>query len=108
MEVLEEALGAKVIEEIPQAVSVYQFTHALIQETLADELSTTRRVRLHAQVAEVLEDLYSGNEEAHAAELAFHFGEAQTVLGAGRLVRFSLLAGQQALVVLTPLTRCTS
>ena len=25
-----------------------QFTHALIQETLAEELSTTRRVRLHA------------------------------------------------------------
>ena len=97
LEVLEEALGARVIEEIPQAVSVYQFTHALIQETLADELSTTRRVRLHAQVAEVLEELYSGKEEAHAAELAFHFGEAQTVLGAGKLVRFSLLAGQQAL-----------
>ena len=97
LEVLEEALGAKVIEELPQAVSVYQFTHALIQETLAEELTTTRRVRLHAQVAEVLESLYSGNEEAHAAELAYHFGEAQTVLGIEKLIGYSLLAGQQAL-----------
>ena len=35
LDVLEEALGARVIEELPQAVGRYQFTHALIQETLA-------------------------------------------------------------------------
>ena len=33
LEVLEEALAARVIEELPQAVGRYQFTHALIQET---------------------------------------------------------------------------
>ena len=38
--------------------SRYQFTHALIQETLAEELSLTRRVRLHARIAEALEELY--------------------------------------------------
>src|SRR2546422_380894 len=43
LEVLEEALSARVIEELPRAPSRYQFTHALIQETLAEELSLTRR-----------------------------------------------------------------
>ena len=47
LEVLEEALAARVIEELPRAVGRYQFTHALIQETLAEELSSTRRARLH-------------------------------------------------------------
>ena len=38
IEVLDEALAARVIEELPQSVGGYQFTHALIQETLAEEL----------------------------------------------------------------------
>ena len=55
---LEEALSARVIEELPRALGRYQFTHALIQETLAEELSLTRKVRLHARIAEALEGLY--------------------------------------------------
>jgi tetratricopeptide (TPR) repeat protein len=92
LEVLEEALSARVIEELPRALGRYQFTHALIQETLAEELSLTRRVRLHARIAEALEELYGADAEHHAAELAHHFGEAQTVLGPDRLVRYSLAA----------------
>jgi predicted ATPase len=96
-EVLEEALAARVIEELPQSVGRYQFTHALIQETLAEELSLTRRVRLHARIAQALEDLYGDDSEAHAAELAQHFAQAQTVLGTEKLVHYSLLAGKWAL-----------
>ncbi|MCI0800329.1 MAG: AAA family ATPase, partial [Chloroflexi bacterium] len=97
LEVLEEALAARVIEELPQAVGRYQFTHALIQETLAGELSTTRKVRLHARIAVALEELYSDNIEAHAAELAHHFAEAQTALGTDKLIIYSSLAGERAL-----------
>ncbi len=97
LEELEEALSARVIEELPQAVGRYQFTHALIQETLTEELTLTRRVRLHARIAETLEQLYGDNVEAHAAELAHHFAEAEAVLGTDKLVRYSLLAGEKAL-----------
>ena len=74
LEVLEEALAARVVKELPSAVSRYQFTHALIQETLAEELSTTRRVRLHARIAEALEEIYGADAESHAAELAHLYG----------------------------------
>ena len=97
LELLDEALSARVIEELPRAVGRYQFTHALIQETLAGELSSTRKVRLHARIAEALELLYGGDDEAHAAELAHHYAEAQTVLGMEKLEYYSLLAGQRAL-----------
>ena len=97
LEVLEEALSARVIEELPQAVGRYQFTHALIQETLTEELTLTRRVRLHARIAETLEELYRDSAEVHAAELAHHFAEAEAVLGSGKLVHYSLLAGERAL-----------
>ena len=55
---MEEALAMRLIEEVPQELGRYRFTHALIQETLAGELSLTRRVRLHATIAEELESLY--------------------------------------------------
>ncbi len=96
-EILEEALAARVIEELPQSVGQYQFTHALIQETLSVELSTTRKVRLHSRIAQALEELYGEDTDAHAAELAHHFAEAQTVLGTEKLVHYSLLAGERAL-----------
>jgi len=95
LEVLEEDLASRVIEELPQSVGRYQFTHALIQETLAGELSTTRKVRLHARVAQALEELYG--DDADAAQLAHHFSEAEAILGSENLARYSLLAGERAL-----------
>ena len=82
---------------MPQSVGRYQFTHALIQETLTAELSLTRRVRLHARIAQVLEDLYGDDVDSHAAELAHHFAEAQTLTGPEKVVHYSLLAGERAL-----------
>ena len=97
LEALEEGLGASIIEEVPGSATGFQFCHALIQETLAGELSAARRVRLHARIGQALEELYGPDAEAHAAELAHHFGEAEPILGAKKLVRYSLLAGEQAL-----------
>ncbi len=97
LELLDEALSARVIEELPRSLGRYQFTHALIQETLAEELSLTRRVRLHARIAEALEQLYGADADAHAAELAHHFGEAEALVGPEKLVHYSLIAGESAL-----------
>jgi pimeloyl-ACP methyl ester carboxylesterase len=49
VELLEEAVAAHVVVEVPQVVGRYSFSHALIHEALYDELTTTRRVRLHGQ-----------------------------------------------------------
>lgn len=57
----------------------------------------TRRVRLHARIATVLEELYGSNADGHAAELAYHFAQAETVTGTDKLVQYSLLAGELAL-----------
>ena len=75
----------------------YQFTHALIRETLLEGLSTTRRVRLHARISLALEEHYGDGAKIHAAELAHHFAEAEPVLSTEKLVRYSLAAGEQAL-----------
>ena len=96
LDALEEALEARVIEELPGSVGRYQFTHALIQETLTDGLSLTRTVRLHARVADTLESLYGDRADEHAADLAHHFAQAETILGTEKLFAYSLIAGANA------------
>ncbi len=97
LDVLDEALDARVIEELPTDAGVFQFTHALIEQTLVEELSLTRRVRLHARIALVLETLYGDHVEAHASQLAHHYAEAVTVLDEEKMVRYSILAAKAAL-----------
>ncbi len=85
------------IEVNPEGAERYQFSHGLIQQVLSQELSPSRRARLHARIGEALEYLHRDDLNYHAAELAHHFGEAQTVVGVEMLIRFSSLAGHQAL-----------
>lgn len=97
LDTLEEAVLARMIEESPNEMGSYHFTHALIQETLSEELSLTRRTRLHARIAESLEELYSAEAETYAAELAYHFAQAELVLGTDKLVKYSIASGEQAI-----------
>lgn len=94
---LEEALENKVIVELSEKPGSYQFTHPVMQETLAQELSAARRARVHARVGEALEQFYGGDSDAHAAELVPHFAEAETLIGPEKLIRYSIIAGERAL-----------
>ncbi len=94
---IEESIKGRVIEEMEQA-GRYRFTHALMQETLLGELTTTRKVRLHAQVGEALEKRWGARADQYASRLAPHFLEAAT-LNAGlakKAVHYSKLAAEQA------------
>jgi len=51
---LEEALAARIIES-QTTPDRYQFSHALIRETLYDEMLPVRRTRLHLRIGELLE-----------------------------------------------------
>jgi len=99
LEVLDEGLAASVIEELPQTVGVHQFSHALIQETLAIELSATRRANLHARIGEDLEELYGDDSQSHAPELAYHCSEAEAVTGPDKLVHYSSVAAEQSMAI---------
>ncbi len=97
LDAMDEALSARIIEEFPSDVGFYQFTHAQMQETLTQELSLTRRVRLHARIAGALEDFYGPKAPDHAAELATHYGAARTELGTEKFLLYSVISGEAAL-----------
>ena len=78
----------------------YQFTHALIRATLYDELTATRRARLHHCIGEVIEELYRANLEPHLAQLAHHFFEADGRDAADKAIAYAASAGGRALSLL--------
>ena len=96
LEVLEEAVTARVVEEVPQAIGRYRFSHTLIRETLYGELRTLERVRRHQRVAEVLEVLYARNPGPHLAELAHHFLETLPSGDIDKAVDYAIRAGDRA------------
>jgi DNA-binding CsgD family transcriptional regulator len=96
LELLDEAATARVIEELPQAVGRYQFSHVLIRETLYDELPATRRVRVHRRIAEAMEELYRDNLEPHLDRLAYHFLESAKSGDIDKAVVYAERAGASA------------
>ena len=96
LEVIDEAQSVNLIDELHGTVEHYRFSNALIQQTLSEELSAGRRVRLHARIGETLEGIYGGDAGGHAAELAHHFTQAAPVQGLEKMVKYVTLAGEQA------------
>lgn len=60
---------------IPQAV--YTFKHALVQDTAYDSLLKSQRMRLHAEIAQVLERRWPESREAMPELLAHHYTAAR-------------------------------
>lgn len=84
-------MAVKIIDELPAQIDHYQFCQALIQQSLAAELSTSRNAQIHGRIAHALERLYHTNAETHAAQLVRHLAEAETVLGIEKLGKYCLL-----------------
>ncbi len=100
LDALEEALAARLIRERDGAqVTSYEFTHALIRQTLYEELSAPRRVLLHRNIGERLEALYASNPAPHFAELAHHFFQAAPGGDVEKAVDYAAQAGERAIAM---------
>jgi class 3 adenylate cyclase len=96
LELLEQAEDARIVAGVEGAPGVYRFCHALVRETLYEELRSTRRLRMHRTVAEVLEAFHAGKLEAHLAELAYHFCEAAAGGDVDTAVGYAVRAAERA------------
>ncbi|RIK07757.1 MAG: hypothetical protein DCC49_09795 [Acidobacteria bacterium] len=90
---------AGLIAELAEREGVYAFSHALVRETLYQELSTARRAMLHRKVAGAIEVMHEGRLELHLAELAHHLLKSSAPDAAARAVEFFLDAGNYSLSV---------
>ncbi|HEY1295138.1 MAG TPA: AAA family ATPase [Chloroflexota bacterium] len=100
---LEDAVGAALVEErsVVGAAITYRFSHAFFQQTLYDEIMAPRRIRLHQQVAHVLEEVSSNARrlEEHAAELAEHYAFSSDTPDLMKAVHYGELAARRAMDV---------
>ncbi|HEX8135284.1 MAG TPA: BTAD domain-containing putative transcriptional regulator, partial [Actinomycetes bacterium] len=97
LEAVEAAVVAGLVVEDDQAVGRYQFAHALVAETLYEQLSRARRARLHARVAQTLVSLYGPDDPEHVLELARHAWAAVPVTGAEAALPYVLAATDHAM-----------
>jgi predicted ATPase len=91
MSTLEDLLARRLLRDMGDGRH-YDFCHDKIREVVYYELSSTRRVYLHRQVAEALEALKSGQDE-YAGTLADHFEHAQEW---GKAVFYMAQAGNRS------------
>jgi eukaryotic-like serine/threonine-protein kinase len=101
LQVLEEALVARIIADDQQTIGSYSFSHALIREALYKELTLTQRVTFHRQVGEALETLYSADLTPHLTAMAYHFAiAAHSGTDAEKARRYATQAGARAMALL--------
>jgi tetratricopeptide (TPR) repeat protein len=96
LDALDEAAGLQLIREARIGKgSGYTFEHALIRQTLYEDLNIRRRARLHQQIGEALEAFYGRRLHEHVEEVAYHFGEAG-VQTAEKGITYNLQAARKA------------
>ncbi len=100
LDLLDEAMAARVVDGVPGSPSRLRFSHALIRETLYDDLTAARRLQLHGRAGEALASHYSHDQEPHLAELAYHFAEAAPAGDVGKAVDYARRAGDHAATLL--------
>ena len=74
----------------------YRFGHAMIRETLIDDLPDLRRIALHRAVAEQLEELHQQDLSGCLAELAEHHVHSLPLGSRPKAIEFSRRSAQRA------------
>jgi class 3 adenylate cyclase/tetratricopeptide (TPR) repeat protein len=97
---VEEALEHQlIIEAVGRAGPTYAFTHALVRQTLYDELSLPRKQRLHLKAAQAIEEVHARNVEPYVSPVAVHYRLAGAAADPQKTIEYSLRAAQAASIV---------
>ena len=96
---LEPALQAGIIQCNAEVAGSYQFTHALIRETIYEELPTLDRLRMHARAGDALVNTHSAHLEPALTRIAHHYHVATALGNPDKAVEFALRAADSAVRV---------
>jgi DNA-binding CsgD family transcriptional regulator len=96
LDLLDDAIRAHLVVE-GTALGRFRFSHALVQETLYEELPSAQRVRLHQSVGRALEEASAGSPAPPLAELAFHYYQAAPAGDLDKAIDYATWAGDAAM-----------
>jgi len=98
IDALEEAARVGVLQEQARVGGAsYRFAHAFFRQTLYEDVSIPRRLRLHQQVARALEEQYEEHVEDYAGILADHFAHSSDPADLAKAVQYGEIASQRAI-----------
>src|SRR5262249_2137524 len=100
LERLTPATEHDIVARVPGTRGRHRFSHALVRETIYEELPPARRVALHRALAELLELRYANSPDVPLSELAHHFHEAAAGGDEPKAVDYATRAGHQAMAML--------
>ncbi len=99
LDALDEAARVRLIVEVPGALGRFAFSHALVRQTLYEELGTTRRVRLHWRIGEALGKRHAAAPEEQLSVISHHLCEGALAGDAARAVAATLQAAERAVAL---------
>jgi tetratricopeptide (TPR) repeat protein len=96
LDAVDEAMAERILGEVPGSPGRLRFGHALIRDTLYDELAPAQRMQVHQDAAEALEEVHSHNLGPHLTELAHHYFAAAPAGVADEAIEYARRAGDRA------------
>jgi eukaryotic-like serine/threonine-protein kinase len=93
---LHETIVCDLVGQAASTFGRYHFSHALIRETIYDQLAKSRRSSFHNRIAQTLEELYGTGADAPISELAYHYAQALPVGNADKALDYALRAARHA------------
>ncbi len=107
LDAVDIALGAELIHEVSDSADGFRFSHQLVPMAVLDNMSKSRRLRLHARIVEVLEASGAPSTQiAHHLLLAAPILDAELVLNRVRATASSVLLEHQYDTAADLLNRC--
>ncbi len=98
LDAVDEAERARLITSTVDAGGVrLSFAHELVRRMLVDELSLSRRQRLHLRVADAIDEVDRSPPTERAGVIAYHLQRAGRLADPARLGHHLVLAGERAL-----------
>jgi len=94
---LDQALGARILEEERGDPGRMRFSHGLIREALYESVPAGERARRHDEIGRALESLPVRSGSRRLAELAYHFAAAAGRADLGQALDYAIRAGDEAL-----------
>ena len=96
IDAIDEANKLNLMQRVIDRSEIYSFRHAIVRDTILSNLSLSRRIRMHARSATILEDLRAEGADIPASELIHHFSQCELVHGEEKISRYAIEAADFA------------
>ncbi|MGH3589979.1 MAG: ATP-binding protein, partial [Pseudonocardiaceae bacterium] len=88
--------AARFVDPADFGLGPYRFAHALVRETIYQDLPAQQRWQLHRRIGQAIETLHQVDSAGYLDHLAHHFSEAAALGELDRAIEYSRQAGKRA------------